>query len=130
MELDSARTEVEAAHGFLDRALGEVEPDEWDQPALGALRVLERAVVRRPKPGVAVGLVHAEHEAVRDPCSLVDPFELLVDASEAVDVVAEVNVCVEDLGIRGQPVTELVVVPSDQLLGPLELRFHETPVYV
>ena len=65
VELDPARAEVEAALGLLDRALRQVEPDERDQPSLGALCVLERAVVRRSERRVTVGLVHAEHEAVR-----------------------------------------------------------------
>ena len=65
VELDPARAEVEAALGLLDRALGQVEADERDQPSLGALRVLQRAVVRRPKRRMPVGLVHAEHEAAR-----------------------------------------------------------------
>ena len=49
-----------------------------------------------------VGLVHAEHEAARDPEAVEDPLELLVDAAEPVDVVPEVDVGVEDLGVFGQ----------------------------
>ena len=62
MELDAAGAEVEAPFRLGDRILTQVEPDERDQPSFGALRVLERAVVRRSEAGMAVGLVHAEHE--------------------------------------------------------------------
>ena len=62
MELDAAGAEVEAAFGLRDRILSQVEPDERDQPPFGALRVLECAVVRRSEAGMAVRLVHAEHE--------------------------------------------------------------------
>ena len=129
MELDPARAEVEAALGLLDRALRQVEPDERDQPSLRALRVLERAVVRRSERRVAVRLVHAEHEAARDAGRVVDALELLVDADLAVDVVAEVDVRVEDLGVRGQQVAKLVFVPRQQRLRPLELLLHESSVY-
>ena len=62
MQLDAARAGVEAARRLLDRALREVEPDERDEPALRALRVGERAVVRGAEARVPVGLVEAEHE--------------------------------------------------------------------
>ena len=55
MELDAARAEVEAALGLLDRALGQVEAHERDEPSPGALCVLERPVVRRPERRVPVG---------------------------------------------------------------------------
>ena len=54
------------------------------------------------------------------------PLELLVDPVHAVDVVPEVDVRVEDLGVAGNGSTQLVVVARDQLLGPLELTLHET----
>ena len=63
---------------------------------------------------MAVRLVHAEHEAVRDPVRVVDALELLVDADLPVDVVPEVDVRVEDLGVRGQHVAKLVLVPRQQ----------------
>ena len=47
MELDPARAGVEAAGRLLDRVLAQVEPDEGDEPAVRALCVRERAVVRR-----------------------------------------------------------------------------------
>ena len=62
VELDAARAEVEAPLRLRDRILPQVEPDERDQPPFGALRVVERPVVRRPEAGMAVRLVHAEHE--------------------------------------------------------------------
>ena len=67
VELDPARAEVEAARGLLDRLLGQVEPHERDQAPARALGVGERAVVGRAEGRVAVDLVHAEHEAARDP---------------------------------------------------------------
>ena len=78
---------------------------------------------------MAVRLVHAEHEAARDAGHVVEPLELLVDADLAVDVVAEMDVRVEDLGVRGQHVEKLVLVPRQQRLRPLELLLHETSVY-
>ena len=125
MELDPARAEVEAALGLLDRALRQVEADERDQPALRALRVLERAVVRRAESRVAVGLVHAEHERAGHVVALHAPLELLVDPAHAVDVVPQVDVRVEDLAVGNEP-TQLVVVARDQLLGPIELLLHES----
>ena len=65
VELDPACAEVETAGRLFDRALGEVEARERDEAALRAPRELERPVVRRAEAGVAVVLVHAEHEAAR-----------------------------------------------------------------
>ena len=73
VQLDPARAGVEAARRLVDRALREVEPDERDEAALGARRVVERAVVRGAKAGMAVGLVEAEHERARDPVALLAP---------------------------------------------------------
>src|SRR5206468_1682939 len=80
----------------------------------GAPRVLERAVVRGPEGRVPVRLVHAEHEAAPDPVAVVDPLELVVDPVEAVDVVPEVDVGVEDLRALGHVALELLVVGGDQ----------------
>src|SRR5215210_8185158 len=102
MELDPARAEVEAALGLADRVLGQVEADEGDEPALGTLGVLERAVVRGAEAWMPVGLVHAEHEAARDREAVTDAIQLLVDALHAVDVVAEMDVRIEDLGACGK----------------------------
>ena len=68
MQLDAARAEVEAALGLLDRALGQVEADERDRavpPSAPRTRACGRSAAR--KAGCAVGLVQAEHEAVRRP---------------------------------------------------------------
>jgi hypothetical protein len=51
---------------------------------------------------VPVGLVHTEHERPRDAEALLNLLEILVVAAETVDVVAQVYVCVEDLGVVGQ----------------------------
>jgi len=63
VELDPASAEIEAAGGLLDRLLGQVEADERDQLAAGALCIRERSVVRRPKRRMPVRFVEAEHEA-------------------------------------------------------------------
>src|SRR5581483_11096048 len=62
MELDAARAEVEAPARLLDRPLVEREPNEGDEPPLGARRELERAVVAGAEAGMPVGLVEAEDE--------------------------------------------------------------------
>ena len=109
---------------LLDRILAEVEPDERDQPAAGALGVRERAVVRRAERRVAVGLVHAEHERVGDAVAVHEPLELVEAADHAVDVVPEVHVHVEDLGTGRQVTPELLVVRRDQRALALECLFH------
>ena len=124
MQLDPARACVEAAGRLLDRLFGEVEPHERNQASLRALRVGECAVVRGAERRVPVGLVHAEHECPSDPVPLLDLLEVVVDAAEAVDVVAEVDVGVEDLGVLGQLAGELLVVAGDQCLRPLEDFVH------
>src|SRR5262249_32152457 len=120
---------VEAARGLLDRRLREVEPDERDQPAPRALRERERAVVRRTEARMAVGLVHAEHERARDPVAVHEALELLVAAGHAVEVVAEMEVRVEDLGAFGQLAAELLVPAFDELLRALERVLHRSSVY-
>ena len=86
---------------LVDRRLGEIEPHEGDEPALRPRGVLERAVVRLAEGGMTVGLVHAEHEAARDPVAVVDPLEVVVAADHSVDVVPEVDVRVEDFRALG-----------------------------
>ena len=49
-----------------------------------------------------VGLVEAEHERAGDPVRALDPQQLVEVAAHAVDVRAEVDVGVEDLGVRRQ----------------------------
>ena len=128
VELDPARAEVETARRLLDRLLGEIEPHERDQAPARALGVGKRAVVGGAEGRVAVDLVHAEHEAARDPVGLVDPLEVLVDPGHAVDVVAEVDVRVEDLGALRQLARQLVVVAGDQRLRFLEHLLHDLRV--
>jgi hypothetical protein len=124
VQLDAARSQVETAFGLADRVFRQVEPDERDEAALGALAVLEGPVVRRAEARVPVGLVHAEHEAAGDPDAVEDPLELLVDAAEPVDVVPEVDVGVKDLGLLGQLGPELFLVASQQLQGTVERLVH------
>ena len=67
VQLDPAGAEVEAAARLLDRALGQVEPDERDEAALRARGERERAVVRGAEGRMPVRLVQAEHEARETP---------------------------------------------------------------
>ena len=122
---------IEAADGLVDRPLaGQVETDERNQPAVRALGIAQAPVVGRPKRRLAVRLVHAEHERPRDAVRVHDPLELLVLAAEAVDVVAQMEVRIEDLGSFGQQPSQFLVVAGDQRLGAREGRFHERSVYV
>ena len=124
VELDPAGTAVEAARRLLDRLLRQVEADERDQPPVRPRGELERAVVRRPETWVAVGLVEAEHERPRDAEARLDPLEFVVVAAEAVDVVAEVDVGVEDLGAGGKVAGELGRPGLHQLFRALERFLH------
>jgi hypothetical protein len=74
---------------------------------------------------VAVGLVHAEHERPRDSVARHDAFELVVVAGHSVDVVAEVQVRVEDLRIRRQLAAQLGIPFLDQLPRPRD-RIHSS----
>ena len=58
---------------------------------------------------MAVGLVHAEHEAARDAVGVADPLEVLVDPDHAVDVVAEMDVDIEDVGTCRELSPQLLV---------------------
>ena len=100
---------------LLDRVLGQVEADERDQPSVRALGERERAVVRRPEAGSRSGSSMQNMKALRDPVALHDRLELLVLPAPAVDVVAEVDVRVEDLGAVRQQAAELLVVAREQL---------------
>ena len=123
MQLDPARARVEAALGLLDRRLVQVEPHERDQAALRALREGERAVVRGAEGGVAVGLVEAEHERARDPVLRHQLLEALVVADHPVDVGAEMEVRVEDVGARRQHLPHLGVVQRRKLERPVQSRW-------
>ena len=92
---------------------------------LRALGERERAVVRGAEGGMAVGLVEAEHERARDPVLGHQLLELVVVADHAVDVGAEVEVRVEDVGARGQQLPDLVVVAAlEQLERPSPCGNH------
>jgi hypothetical protein len=128
VELDPPCAEVEAALRLLDRALGQVESDERDHPSARALGVGERPVIRGAERRVPVDLVHAEHEAARNSVAIEDPLEVLVDPGHPVDVVAEVDVRVEDLHVLRQLAPQLLVVAGDQRLRLLEHLFHHARV--
>src|SRR5207249_3181190 len=91
--------------------------------------MLESAVVRRAESGVAVRLVHAEHERVRDAVAVHEALELLVAPDHPVDVVPEVDVGVDDLCSSRQLLLELFVPDYDELLGSFEAFFHVKAVY-
>jgi hypothetical protein len=71
-----------------------------------------------------IRLVEAEHEATRDPVAVHQPLEFAVLAAEPVDVGAEVDMSVEDLGVGGKLVAERLVVFRDERLGSGELLVH------
>ena len=123
MELDPARARVEAAFRLLERRFVQVEPQEGDQPAVRALGERQRAVVRGAEGGVPVGLVEAEHEGARDAVLGHQLLELLVVADHPVDVVTEMEVGVEDVGVGRQQSPQLVIPLLDQLERP-RTRIH------
>ena len=119
VQLDAARPGVEAAPRLLDRRLVQVEAHERDQAPAAALRERKGAVVRRAEGGMAVGLVEAEHERARDAVALHQRLELVVVADHPVDVVAEVEVRVEDLCALGDQAAQIAVVALEQLACPV-----------
>jgi hypothetical protein len=102
VQLDPACAGVEAAGRLGDRLLGQVEPRERYEASVRALGEGQRAVVRRAEGRMPVGLVEAEHERSRDPVQLLSRDELVEVADHSIDVGAEMDVRVEDLGVRGQ----------------------------
>ena len=124
MQLDASRAEVEAALRFADRVLGQVEPNERNQPPLRSRREVERAFVAGAETRVAVGLVEAEHEAARDPVLVHAPHEVVVDPDHAVDVGAEMGMGVEDLCVAGELALQLLVPLRHQFLGTLQRVVH------
>ncbi len=115
VQLDAACARGEAALGLLERRFVQVEAQERDQPAVRAFRGRERAVVRDAERGVPVGLVEAEDERPRDPVVALQLLELVVVADHPVDVVPEVQVGVEDVGVRRQLPLQLEIPLPDQL---------------
>ena len=124
VQLDAARAAVEAALGFVDGIFGQVEPDEGDHPAVRARGEFERAVVARAKARMPVRLVEAEDVAPRDPVAVHGRLELLEASGHPVDVVAEVRVCVEDVGARGQFGAELRLEGRKELFCSFERFAH------
>ena len=124
VELDPAGAEVEAASRLLERLLGQVEPDERDEAPVRPLRERERAVVRGAEGRVAVGLIQAEHVRAGHAVALHPGHQLVEAARHPVDVVAEVDVRVVDVGAVGKLAAKLALVEREQLLGPLECVLH------
>ena len=109
------------ARRLLDRLLGQVEADERDQAAARARANASVRSLAARKAGCAVGLVEAEHERAARCRTASDRLEqLVVVAAHAVDVVAEVDVRVEDVGALGQLLPQQVVVLGDQRPFALE----------
>ena len=125
VQLDPAGAEVEAARRLLDRALGQVEPDERNELAAASLGEGERAVVRRAEARMPVGLVEAEHERAGDPVRTLDPEQLVEVAAHAVDVGAEMDVRVEDLGVLRQLCPHVVLEALDEALRAPKDVLHE-----
>ena len=107
---------VEAACRLPDRVLVQVEPDERDEPPVGARREGERAVVRGAEGRVAVGLVEAEHERAGDPVPLLAGDQLVEVAEPPVDVGAEMDVRVEDLEVLRKLVADELLEALDECL--------------
>ena len=115
MKLDPARAEVEAALRLLERRLVQVEANERDQAAAGAAGVVERPVVGGTEGRMPVRLVEAEHERVLHAVLGHQRPELVVVTDHPVDVPTQMEVRVEDLGLRRQQGLHLPVVPGDEL---------------
>jgi hypothetical protein len=124
VELDAARSEVDAPARLIDGMLGEVEASERNQKPVRLLGRLERPVVRGPKTRVAVGLIHAEAVGSDRAGVAKEREELVERRDEAVDVPAAVDVRVEDLGSRRDRSLELRRVGEDELIGPFERILH------
>src|SRR5438445_4488930 len=125
MQLDPAGARVEAASRLLYRRLVQVEADERDQAPLAAGRVCERPVVRRAERRLPVRLVEAEHEGAADGVLVHHPEQLVVVPGDSVDVVAEMDVRVEDLRVRRQLAAQLVAPGVEQLVRAVE-RGHQS----
>ena len=119
------RAAVEAAYRLLDRALRQVEPHEGDELALALLGERERAVVRGAKARVPVGLVEAEHERAGDPVRPLDPEQLVEVPAHPVDVGAEMDVRVEELGVLRQLGAHDVLEALDEALRAPKDVLHE-----
>lgn len=124
MQLDAAGAEVERPGGLLDRLLVEVEADEGDQQAAGTRGRGESPVVGRPEGRVPVRLVHAEAEGPGDPVAAEERDEVVVGSDEAVDVLTDVDVDVEDDGPGREKPKQLLVEDGDEGVRALEQVLH------
>ena len=96
----------------------EVEADERDEDAAARLRGRERAVVRGAKRRLAVGLVQAEAEGALDVRALEVREQVVERRDHPVDVAADVDVRVEELGPVRNEARGLGLVESGEALGP------------
>ncbi len=87
-------------------------------------RERERTVVGGAERGMPVGLVEAEHERAGDPVCGHDPLERVVVADHPVDVVAEMEVRVEDVRAGRQEPLNFGVVFLDEFPGRIERASH------
>ena len=73
-------------------------------------------------------LVEAEHERTREAVAVERPSELVVVADHPVDVVPEMRVDVEEVGVLGELTAKLLVPGLDDAAGSLERR-HERSAF-
>ena len=124
MQLDAARAEIEAASCLLERLRREIEADERDELPSRSLGVGERPVVGNGERRLAVVLVEAEHERAAEAVTVEKRRQLVVASDHPVDVVSEMGVDVEEVGVLGQLAPELLVPRLNHGAGSLE-RGHD-----
>ena len=124
VQLDPAGAPVETPHGLLERLFGQVEPDERDQHAAGALRSGQCSIVCGAKRGPPVGLVHAEGERAAGAVASEERQQVVVRRGEAVDVATDVDVRVEELGGFGNQRAQRRVVRGEEPARSLEDVLH------
>ena len=103
--------------------LVDVEPHERDQLVGRGRGVRERSVVRRAERRVPVGLVEAEDERAGDPVRALDLEQLVAVADHPVDVLAEMDVRVEER----RPLRKLVARQPRVLLAAGRSRARWRP---
>ena len=123
MQLDPARAEVEAPDRLLEGRLVQIEADERHELVGRGGRVRERPVVRGAERRMPVGLVEAEDVRARDPVRALDGKQLVGVAGHPVDVLAEMDVRVEDGRSRRQLGAREVGVLHQQAVRALD-RVH------
>ena len=124
MELDPARSAIEAPDRLLDGLLTQIEAYERDEEALRPFRCGEGAVIGGPKAGMAVGLVHAERERTLEAVALEEGDEAVVRGRKPVDVPAHVDVRVEEGRLGRKQSGQLFVVRRNQGTGVGERLVH------